>query len=473
MNILSPRGPDERAVLAVTITALGLRLFQLGAESIWIDEWTSVTLARSSIVDILQDRSQSVNAPLYFLLLHVWCGVFGDSEFAIRLPSALWGTASVALVFLVGRELFDRSVGIGSAILVATSMFHIRHSQEARGYTLMVALSLLSIYCFLRLPRGGRRVAVGYVVASGLLLYTHFYGLLIVAAQNLHMLWRAPADQTLTVRRWLGLQLAVLALFAPWSIFFVLQLVTIQSGFWIPEPTLDSLKETFLVYSNDHIILLVAFGCLALLGLTLYRRDRAHSVQLLCLVIATTILVPFVVSTFSTPVYYTRYTIVASAAFLVLVSAGIQRLPFRPVRIAVLWAVVAISAAQLGGYYREQTNAPWRELAGVVDGEARPTDLVLFNDSSYEELVRGYYSSRKELHTRGFNVSIGLQTERSSDDSSEQVEDLDSITATYRRVWLVLYKSNDPEGAIKRRLGLLRREISHRMFGGIEVYVFE
>jgi hypothetical protein len=172
-------------------------------------------------------------------------------------------------------------------------------------------------------------------------------------------------------------------------------------------------------------------------------------------------------------VYYTRYTIVASAAFLVLVSAGIQRLPFRPVRIAVLWAVVAISAAQLGGYYREQTNAPWRELADVVDGEARPTDLVLFNDSSYEELVRGYYSSRKELHTRGFNVSIGLQTERSSDDSSEQVEDLDSITATYRRVWLVLYKSNDPEGAIKRRLGLLRREISHRMFGGIEVYVFE
>lgn len=461
---------------AVVFAALCLRLFQLGDESIWIDEWTSVTLAQSSVLDILRNRSQSVNAPLYFILLHFWTSVFGYSEFAIRLPSVLFGTLSVFLVFLVGRDLFDRFVGIVSAILLSVSLFHVQHSQDARGYTMMAALILLSIYFFLRLFRGDRWSSLGYILASEMLVYTHFYGLLVIVAQNIYALTVLGVGRqahVLTIRRWLWLQSLLFILFAPWSIFFFHQVRSIQSGFWIPEPTFGSLKDTFLDYSNGRTELLFSFAAVASLGIISGLKTHARSVWLLCLLIVTALLIPFAVSKISAPVYYTRYTVAASLAFVVLVAYGVRRLPIRHLRTGVLVAIVAISLAELRTYYGEQTKAPWRELARDIDRHARSKDLLLFNDGSYADLMLNYYSTRTDLDGRGFNVGVVLPTEQSSQDRTESVEALDSITQDHARVWLVLYKSNDTNGRIRGRLATLRREVSHRRYGGIELYVFQ
>jgi len=461
---------------ATAVAALCLRLLQLGDESIWIDEWTTVTLAKSSVLDILRDRSQSVNAPLYFILLHFWSSVFGYSEFAIRLPSVLFGTLSVFLVFLLARDLFDRTVGIVSAILLTVSLFHIRHSQDARGYTLLAALILLSTFFFVRLFRGYRWSSFGYVVASSLLVYTHFYGLLAIVAQNVHMLtlWGVGREtNSLTMRRWLRLQLVLLVMFAPWSIFLLDQVKTIQSGFWIPEPTIASLKETFLDYSNGRTDLLLAFAVLASIGLIAGLKTHARSVWLLAMLIVTALLVPFALSKISAPVYYTRYTVAASLAFVVLVAAGVQRIPLRHLRTAALVAIVAVSIAGLRPYYGEQTKAPWRELARDVDRQATPNDLLLFNDGSYADLMLDYYSTRTDLDGRGFNLGVVLPTEQASQSKTESVEALESIIQHRARVWLVLYKSNDTSGRILSRLATLRREVSHRNYGGIELYVFQ
>jgi mannosyltransferase len=478
-------------LLAIGVGALGLRLFDLGAESIWIDEWSSVVLARSDLTHILRDRSQSVNPPLYFLLLHFWTQLFGDSELAIRMPSVVCGTIAVVLGFAVGRDLFSRFVGIITAALLAVSLFHIQHSQDARGYTLMVMLTLLSMLFFLRLIRSrGRAPEFGYVAASVMLLYTHAFGVLIVLAQNVFAAAVTVGSEgrtALTLRRWLVLQAVLVLLFIPWSVFLISQFMVIQSGYWIPEPALASLAETFLTYANDSPAILFCFAVLA--GVAVINSvagggraplgtgdepclGSARACLLLLLWLGLPIVVPFVVSKISTPVYYTRYTLAASVAFLILVARGVESLPARYLRLVVVALLIVLSVAPIRGYYRATTKEPWRDVAAELDREATAGDLLLFNDGSYAELVREYYSSRRDLDLRSFNIGVILPTEQSPREGFRQVDELDGLLAGHERVWLILYKSNDTTGAIRERLLTVCQQVDHRRHQGIEMYLF-
>ena len=90
------------------------------------------------------------------------------------------------MIYKVGRILFDKKVGIVSALLLALSVFHVRHSQEARMYSLLAFLTLLSFYFFAKIlkKRGGKTVLL-YIISSLFLMYTHVYSLFIIMAQNI------------------------------------------------------------------------------------------------------------------------------------------------------------------------------------------------------------------------------------------------------------------------------------------------
>ena len=80
---------------------------------------------------------------LYYFLLHGWL-LFGGSEFFVRSFSVLFAVASVPAIYLLGRQLFDSRVGLIAAALLAVNAYLVQYSQDARSYSLMVLLGLLS-----------------------------------------------------------------------------------------------------------------------------------------------------------------------------------------------------------------------------------------------------------------------------------------------------------------------------------------
>ncbi len=84
-------------LLGIGLVAAGARLTGLDAKPLWLDETLSWRL-QSLPLGLLLERTGSaatVHPPLYFVILHVWTPCFGDSHFALRLPSALFGVLSV------------------------------------------------------------------------------------------------------------------------------------------------------------------------------------------------------------------------------------------------------------------------------------------------------------------------------------------------------------------------------------------
>src|SRR5215203_6392171 len=166
-------------LVAIFAVGLALRLYGLGSESLWFDELWAVRIARMEPLEIIRASLGDNNPPLYYLGLHYWMLLVGDSEVAIRFPSAIASALAVPVIYAIGTLLFGRAAGLMAALILSLSTYQIRYAQEARAYALMTFLGLASFYFLLKLLRDGRSLAatIGYIAATTLLIYTHVYGI--------------------------------------------------------------------------------------------------------------------------------------------------------------------------------------------------------------------------------------------------------------------------------------------------------
>ncbi len=177
---------NQRLVLLIIVT-LGalLRFLNLGGQSLWLDEYTTLEVARRSFGDILAgvgfDRH---TPPLYYLLIHCWLQFFPENEFWLRAPSALFDVFNIFLVFIAARALLVVPCSIFAALLYAVSPFAIYYAQEARMYSLIIFLLLVSLLLFWRLLSihwsKFEHLLFALVAIAG--CYTHYYYCLFLAA---------------------------------------------------------------------------------------------------------------------------------------------------------------------------------------------------------------------------------------------------------------------------------------------------
>lgn len=171
-------------VLVLTLGATALRLFHLGLKSFWADEAVSITLAQLRWADFRHFLTHSeANMALYYVLLRIWSQM-SDTPWFVRLFSLLAGVATVPAIYFAGKTLFSRRAGIIAALLLVLNIFHIRYSQEARSYSLVVLLVTCSSLFFVRnIKSQGRAGGVLYVLSSAAALYAHFFAALVLLAQ--------------------------------------------------------------------------------------------------------------------------------------------------------------------------------------------------------------------------------------------------------------------------------------------------
>ena len=222
-------------LLFITLLALGLRLFGLDAQSLWYDEAFSVYLARMGLGEITARTAADIQPPLYYYLLHGWIRLLGDSERALRGLSLLFGVLTVPLMYAVAWQLFARLpgtyrrlAGLLAALLVAVSPLHVWYGQEARMYTLLTFLCLLSSYLLLMvIPmtiRGENRwgtlaLWAAYTLANIAALYTHYFAVFILGFQGLYLFlvwWEGGLRPARLILGGLASLLVAALAFVPW-----------------------------------------------------------------------------------------------------------------------------------------------------------------------------------------------------------------------------------------------------------------
>src|SRR5574340_661854 len=195
------------ALLALFLVAFALRVFRLEIQSLWYDEAFSVYLARMSLAEITGRTAADIQPPLYYFLLHFWITFAGDGEFALRFLSLGFGLVTIPLVYVTARRLFDATTAFLGALLATLAPLYIWYSQEARMYTQITFLLLLSSYALLRALAAHDRALRWWVVfalANVAAVYTHYFAFVVVAFQ---VMWAAIAGLRLQSSKLQGFKL--------------------------------------------------------------------------------------------------------------------------------------------------------------------------------------------------------------------------------------------------------------------------
>lgn len=204
--------PHRWLLIGITVVAAVLRFVNISSQSYWLDESQAVHELHLSLGAMLHAwSSYEWNPPLYLVVAWPWAKVFGTGAVGLRSLSALLGVAVVPLIYLCGRELVTRRAGLMAAAFAAVNPFLIWYSQEAREYSLLLALCAASLLFFARSWHAPtNRNIVWWGVFSLLALLTQYFAGFLIAAEGLLLVYRARNRASVLCLA--GLGVAVLAL---------------------------------------------------------------------------------------------------------------------------------------------------------------------------------------------------------------------------------------------------------------------
>lgn len=179
----------ELVLLLVLAAAAIVRLHDL-SNGLWFDEIiTLVHYVRVPLADIISTFNSKNQHVLYSVLAHLSTGLFGDSVWALRLPAALFGVASIAALAWFGSLVTSRVEALAAATLLALSYHHVWFSQNARGYTGLMLATLIASTQLVKMTTGARwrmSLAAAYGIAMGVALYIHMTAAVIIVG---HAIW--------------------------------------------------------------------------------------------------------------------------------------------------------------------------------------------------------------------------------------------------------------------------------------------
>ncbi len=485
-----------------------LRLVRLDYRSIWYDESFSLTLASRDLPTILTGTANDYHPPLPYLLLGGWTRLLGDSVYSGRVLSALFGLAFVAAVYGLGREMFGSRTALLAALFATVAPFQVLYSQEVRHYSLQALLGTLVLWAFYRAWRRNTTWAWSlYALAAVLSLYNLYFSLFGLMALNLFYLglsfarWRTGGWQWRKSAGWLGANLAVGLLFAPWAWTLVGQVGQVKKSYWISTPNpLEALRLTNVLLLNATELtieppwplvglLLGTLATLFVLNALRFRlrrgdrgrRRRSFEILLLAAYWLGAVGIVLALSYLFTPIYLERSLLGVSAPLYLLLGRVMQTARRPALWLFLLVPGLIVLVASLNSYYFSRFYTTHYENEGAVatlrEGY-RASDLVLHTNKLS-------YLPFRYLKAPGPQYLAPEEPGNIHDDLSAQT--LKALDMTYtpldrlppaRRVWLV--RGNPQPGQTEAYLdnlqaGLTARyaEIARFQFWGETLYLYE
>lgn len=316
--------------LFLLVLNLLLKSIYLTSQDIGLDEPFTIYHAQFGFGTIIEHLKNYNNPPLFELILHVWIKWFGISPIAVRILPLIFASLSPVALYLFARKRFSQTVAVNSSLLLSFSSMLVYFAHDCRVYSLFLLLSIISMNYFLDLIEGkvkSMAAMTGFVAASVLLIYSHYFGFFILLFQAIYLLLFFR-DRLLKFTIYYFL---VLLLYTP-HLYVLFQRFgqSVKHGTWLKEPSgIESLYNMLWSFSNFPFIVVFCI-ILLFIGLMVGVKNISFSGRNKpLLLIFLWFVIPFFGMFFISywvPMYISRYLIFVLPAYYILISYCIETL---------------------------------------------------------------------------------------------------------------------------------------------------
>jgi uncharacterized membrane protein len=386
--------------------------------------------------------------PLYYILMKYWVAIFGNSEISLRIPSIIFGLATIYMIYLIGKKIFSEKTGLLTSILLATSGLAIYYSQEARMYMMAAFLVSAAFYLFLE------RKWIIFSLVLMLIGMTDYVSLFII-----------PVFFIIDRKYWKKIILSFIPLilsFIIWLPIFIKQLasgISMAGSSWWNILGLPTFKNIALIPvkfmfgrvrlndKNLYTTVVILMG--GLFGFLLYKSIKASKILWMWLIfpILLGVIISFKVPTLT----YFRY-LFCLAPFYLLLAYGVEKLGKFKLGFAIF--LIVFNLLTLGYYLFNPKfqREDWRDLVNFVESSKTANSITIFPGGGNTEAYLYYAPDAKIAGQEG-------------------------IKAGYSQIWLMDYLSSvfDPKDSAKSNIEALgyRQEASYSFNGVGQVYLYE
>lgn len=468
--VLKEEAKRRWLVLSFVLIAFGLRIYGLASQEFWFDEAASAFISSKGWREILAYvRSQPLeHPPLYYLLLHLWGQMAGWSEFSLRFPSLLLGTLFISLLYRFLSWLLEKEVAVLVTLLAAFSPFLIDLSGEARMYSLVIVLGLLTFLALLWALLKDRPLWWAlWLVLTLAGIATHYYLALLLLAENLFVIlyWRRFRS---SLWKWASLQLFLFLSALTWMLFSpgpresMAQIVEVP---WLNVRTWPELEQLWQVLaigdwakptpSSWSRAVATVPSLLVLLGIIIGRREamgRAlldidpHAWRLLLLLLLAAPILGALLIPRNVIARLVSFVIPAYLTFLALGLLALRKMG---------WFPLGLGGLLLAGAFTLGLDNQWEANKGEfglvmkrLEAQAQPGDgIVLTNPVQWPLVAYYYYDGEWPIYYIPHSHLVPI--------TEEEVESsLPAITSTHPRLWLgpISPWTMDPDLLVERWL---------------------
>lgn len=399
MKLISWFKENYWLAIILTVAAI-LRIYHVDYQSVWLDEVHTInesnpTLSLSEMYNLLLIAEP--HPPLYFLIMHFAFVLFGYTTFVLRFISAIIGIAGVFSIYVFGKEIFNKKVGIYAAILITVNYFQLYYSQDGRMYSLLFLTTTLSFtYLIKFIKQPSYKSAIVYAIFSTLMIYSHFFALFALFSQYLILLYFVIRPYNVTRKNFfiycMVSGLGTLLLYIP--SFRLFAKTTEMKSIWIQMPTLDVYTQFFKdFFGQSEMVLFFITILIIVFFIQLFKAQNTDKLQLnphkeplvfsfviLFCWLLTTLLLPLVRTYTSLPMLINRYFINIVPAIIIMVAIGLFYIRNEIVRYGILSTIVVFSLTDIivvKKYYKVKSKTQFREVTQfIIDNNVKKEPVV-------------------------------------------------------------------------------------------------
>ena len=428
-------------LILISVIYITLRLWNLTDSCLWFDEIFSIHAAEYSWQNLFWFVAQDlIHPPFFYVLLKIWIAIGGESLFWLRFFPVFFSAIALIPFILLCRQLKLSYPIIALALtFFAVNGSLIKYAQEVRMYSLLLCFGLISLWLFVRFLNLGKNF-VFLVIINILLVYSHYFGWLIVASEIFAVVLLARQR----LKQIFIMLFVTLLSFAPW-IYAVWEAAKLNSNVgqnigWMTKPNALSvfqfvfdLFEPIYFEQSSRDAAAIFFITLPILALGIsafgfflagWKNESAiekRNFSLLLIFCFTPILLAFIASwILPYSIWGTRHLIIAFAPFAVLSAIAFSKIKIRQLKYACLSVIFLLFGASF--FLQTTRDTPkyiwcaWENLAVQLlqthGNGSEPTKIYVFEDLVAYHFWFALRNSDREFQVIKINGIEGLSEDK-------------------------------------------------------------